>query len=357
MTLSIPSRLVAEDSRSDSFQPRADGLPPLAPIDWHAAGLTPPQPLETPAKLPEADVVVIVWADAEWAAAHHVFCASTQSMPYSDANAGKFPDWEKDSADMIDGTAEWTYWGYYRLVQVGNTSVLLYKSNTHLDYPGEAALRALTQRLAAVVQPKLILSTGTAGGANATDHVGTVPIVSSATFYQAGQPSGGWPTYASSWTAPTATLDQPSFGEILMPIPITSAALDQLAQQLNAHEGTSYTLDQLDPLGLNRPDPQPAIRNTSGDPMGLLTASTFLVGTTDNRFDAYACIEMDDAIVAAECEKASVQYGSVRNLSDPAQNPALPSRTQGNWGGAIYRAYGLYTSFNGALAAWAAVAS
>jgi hypothetical protein len=356
MTLQRPTRLAAE-SRSLAFTPRVAGLPALDPIDWSAAGLTAPQPLATAAALPrgDIDVVVIAWAGAEWAAMQHVFCASSSSMPHSDAGADGFPGWQEDATDMIEGPAGWTYWGYFRRVLVGDVRVLLYKSNTHLDYPGAQALTTLTRRLATIVKPGLIMSTGTAGGANAADHVGTVAIVNSATLYQKGEPADHWPRYASSWQAPTATLSQASFGELLLPIPITEAALSALAQQLNGHGHTSYTLDQLDPLGLNRPDPQPAIRDMSAGATSLLTASSFLVGTTDDAFAAYACIEMDDAIVAAECQKAGVQYGSVRNLSDPAQNPALPATVQGDWGSTIYRTYGLYTSFNGALVAWAAI--
>ncbi len=355
MTPLRPARL-ATDSREFSFDPHVEDLPPLPPIDWGAAGFTSPEVLETPAGLPQADVVVIAWADAEWAALQHVFCASSKPMPYSERDASGFPGWQKDAADLIDGTDKWTYWGYFRLVQVGDKRVLLYKSNTHLDFPGANALSALTRRLATVVQPGLIISTGTAGGANDTDHVGTVPIVKAATLYEKGKEPSAWPTSESSWTAPTATLNQPGFTKLLMAIPIAETALEELTEQFNKAKGTSYTLDELDPLHLNRPDQTPAIRNLSGGDKSLLTASSFLVGTLDNAYSAYACIEMDDAIVAAECEKEGVRYGSVRNLSDPAQNPKLPSKKAGDWGSTIYRAYGLYTSFNGALAAWATIA-
>ncbi len=354
MTPLRPTRLTT-DSREFSFDPHVEDLPPLPPIDWGAAGFTSPAVLDTPAGLPQADVVVIAWADAEWAALQHVFCASSKPMPYSGRDASGFPGWQKDAADLIDRTDEWTYWGYFRLVQVGEKRVLLYKSNTHLDFPGASALSALTRRLATVVKPSLIISTGTAGGANDTDHVGTVPIVKAATLYQKGEQPSAWPTYRSSWTAPTATLDQPGFTELLMAIPITDSALEELAEQFNQAKGTSYTLDELDPAHLNRPDQTPTIRNLSGGETSLLTASSFLVGTTANTYDEYACIEMDDAIVAAECAKEGVPFGSVRNLSDPAQNQELPSKEAGDWGSTIYRAYGLYTSFNGALAAWATI--
>jgi hypothetical protein len=43
-------------------------------------------------------------------------------------------------------------------------------------------------------------------------------------------------------------------------------------------------------------------------------------------------------------------------VSDPVQNAALPAKIQGSWGSAIYDAYGIYTSYNGALTAWAMLA-
>jgi uncharacterized membrane protein len=62
---------------------------------------------------------------------------------------------------------------------------------------------------------------------------------------------------------------------------------------------------------------------------------------------------MDDAVIAQACKTAGTAFGFVRNISDPVQNAALPPKAQGNWGSAIYDAYGFYTSYNGALAAWA----
>ncbi len=37
----------------------------------------------------------------------------------------------------------------------------------------------------------------------------------------------------------------------------------------------------------------------------------------------------------------------------PAQNAALPAGDQGRWGELVYEAYGFYTSYLGALVAWA----
>jgi len=345
-----PARLIAEPG-AVTFEPAVSGLPGLAPVDWPAAGLTAPGLLDTPVDLTsvEADAVVIAWADAEWAAAHHVFCASDQAMSHGDAASGRFPGWVQD---VGDGTAS-DYWGWFRLVQVNDTRVLLYKSNVHYAHEGQPRLTALIRRLTSLPSPPgLVLSTGTAGGTNREDHVGTVVIVDAATLYDSSTPAGDWPRYASSWVPDTGGLA--AVAPLLVRIPITSATLTQLGEQFDAHEHATYTLAQLDPLGLNEADPTPAVRNLTGSSSSLLTAGSFLVGTTDDALAAYGCIEMDDAIVAAECQAAHVLYGSVRNLSDPAQ-PADLGANGGSWGSAVYSVYGLYTSFNGAVAACAAI--
>lgn len=66
---------------------------------------------------------------------------------------------------------------------------------------------------------------------------------------------------------------------------------------------------------------------------------------------------MDDAVVDSVCAARGVSFGSVRHISDPAQNVALPVEAQAAWGGAVYRAYGIFTSYNGALATAAMLAA
>ncbi len=82
----------------------------------------------------------------------------------------------------------------------------------------------------------------------------------------------------------------------------------------------------------------------------LLTTKSFVVATTSGNLSGFACVEMDDAIIA-EAAKGQVAFGSIRNVSDPIQNASLPERTQGHWSEAIYTAYGMYTSYNGAITA------
>jgi nucleoside phosphorylase len=65
---------------------------------------------------------------------------------------------------------------------------------------------------------------------------------------------------------------------------------------------------------------------------------------------------MDDAIVAMACKAQNQPFGILRNISDPVMNAGLPEAVQKSWSYLVYTAYGLYTSYNGALSAWASLA-
>lgn len=113
-----PSRLVQAAAVSDAeytkkFVPSINNTPDLPVINWDAIGQSAPGLLDTPADLPTADVVVITWAAAEWAALHHVFCASASAMPYGERNKASWSGWQKYSDGVPVGL---DYWGYFRLV-------------------------------------------------------------------------------------------------------------------------------------------------------------------------------------------------------------------------------------------------
>jgi len=286
----------------------------------------------------------------------HVFCASDVAMPYSDRNTGSWGGWTKYAVGMPSAPVSgWSYWGEWRFVEVGGKRVLLWKSNTHLDFPGQSELTAMMQMLLREVKPGLVLSIGTAGGAMVGDHVGTVRAVSAGTLYESGKAQGSWPEYANGWSAEGTVLQKAGFGGLLMPVPTTEGDLQGLCSQFNSYYGSSYSIFDLDPDGLASGDTQPKFFDETGGGTSLLTTPTFVVGTTAGTYATYACIEMDDAVLGEVCKGAGVAFGFVRNVSDPVQSAALPAEVQGSWGSAVYDAYGFYTSFNGALAAWAAL--
>jgi hypothetical protein len=66
---------------------------------------------------------------------------------------------------------------------------------------------------------------------------------------------------------------------------------------------------------------------------------------------------MDDAFIlyglAQNTASRSLPWLSVRNISEP-QAPNLTKATLSEWEG-IYDAYGMYTTYNSALACWAII--
>jgi nucleoside phosphorylase len=338
-----------------SFHPGIANGPPLPAVNYGLVGEQAPNLLPTPlGNLPEASAVVITWADAEWAPLNQVFCAGSTPMRYSARSHGTWPGWVKYATNLQPGgPSDWTYWGYYRLVQVSGKPVLLFKSNTHLDWPGASYLEALIKLLATEVKPSVILSVGTAGGAKPQDHIGTVRAVSAGTLYKSGKPPATWPEYKNDWKPSGTTLANANFSRLLFSVPTTESDLQALCSKFNQHYGTSYTLTQLDPNGLNLGDATPQIADQTGGDASLLTTSTFVVGTTAGNYQAYTSIEMDDAIIGEACASSGIAFGFVRNVSDPVQSATLPAKVQGNWGSAVYDAYGFYTSYNGAVAVWA----
>jgi nucleoside phosphorylase len=355
---SITKALDTTVKASTDFSPSISGLPAIPAINWSAIGATAPALLTTTSTLPTADVVVICWAESEWAAIEHVFVSSSSSMSYSSSSTSSWSGWEKYSKNMpsVPSSDDWTYWGYYRLVSVNGTRVLLFKSNTHLDWPGQTYLADLIQLLITDVKPSLIMSTGTAGGSRLTDHLGTVNVVNAATMYSSSGSPSSWPTYTSTFSPVWSIVQNSKFSSLLFPIPATSSNLQTLASQFNSSYGTSYTLSSLDADSLCLPTALPALNNLTTSGVSLLTASTFVTANTSGDYANYAVIEMDDAVIAQTCQQNKVQFCAVRNVSDPAQNASLPSSVQGNWGSAVYDVFGFYTSYNGALVAWAIIA-
>jgi nucleoside phosphorylase len=346
------------------FYPDITGLPALPAINWAAIGSAQPKLLPVPigmpaGQLPQADIVVVTWAGAEWAAMEHVFVQSGTEMPYSAASSSTWPDWVKYDQDMPDhpGASDWTYWGYYRLVEINNKTVLLFKSNTHLDWPGASFLSELVQRFCRYVKPSLIMSIGTAGGCRLSDHLGAVNVVNSAVMYDKDEQPAEWPRYSCDFTPNWSIVDKSGFDSLLFGIPASAATLQTLADQFNNFFGSSYPLSTLNADGLVTPTILPALNNLTSANVPLLTASTFLVGTTSGSYDDFAVIEMDDAVIAQVCLEQRLQFAFVRNVSDTAQNDSLPAEVQGDWGSAVYDVFGFYTSYNGALTAWAIIAA
>ena len=233
----------------------------------------------------------------------------------------------------------------------------------HISKDGaDLPLRNMMEQLIKDFDPVLILTIGTSGGSRNQDNLGTTNITDAARFDLTGEfESKHYPfnhkTFSNNWKPNTGMVG--SIKGFLMETPVTLSDLELLREK-NASKltdpatGAAYPLYRL----INKevqPDAIPPKINMLSS-MPVLTTNGYQVGNTSGNYNEYAAMEMDDAVIALKSDEKKIQFGVLRNISDPVQNSDIDEKVQGNWGGIIYSEYGLYTSFNGALTAWAAAA-
>lgn len=354
-------------------------LPPLPVVDWSAIGAKPPvvrrDRWDPDAALPEVAAVILTWTVAEGAALSHVFGGGDDPTP---PDSGAEP-WKRAGPKSPAWQDHWQYyrhnfseverslpkgapsltakaWGYGCLVDLpGNgKTVLLLKSDMHLSTDKSTdPLAFLVRQLIEECRPGLVLTIGTAGGTKLIDTLGSVMVANTAKFLLTGDLAGrdfNHKSFGNDWTpdpASVAVIDP-----LLLEIPTTRPALEKLAHQVTGCEKPEdCTLDALENSALDGGNPKVVVTSEQ-----VLTDDGYDIADTGGKFAQYACLEMDDAIVAMACSAKSQPFGILRNISDPVMNAGLPEAVQKSWSYLVYSTYGLYTSFNGALSAWASVA-
>ncbi len=346
-------------------------LPPLPAIDWASIGRVASEPVQVSGigpddPLPGADSVIMTWTDAEWAALDHVFCASESPLPNRESSTGSDAPWRRSWEPFRRGwdaiapslpakapsriAKAWGSWRMVRFPDTGRTA-LLFKSDMHLTTDGPAVpLRQLVTLLSEECRPEMLITTGTSGGARLGDPIGSVVLTPSARFRLTGSyanlPFNGKEFSARS--APDAE-EVAKMSPLLFETPVDQQDLEDLAAQVQG-----YDLAQLENAAIEPGHIAPGARVTS-DP--ALTDNAYAAATTDGAYDAYACLEMDDAVIAMICAGRGQEFAVVRNISDPVLNPGIPDDVLQHWSYLVYHTYGLYTSFNGALCAWSLVSS
>ncbi|WP_407334169.1 hypothetical protein [Enterovibrio sp. 27052020O] len=359
---------------------------PLPVIDWQAIRQAAPKPLVIEAgQFPQADMIVVTWTSAEWSALDHVMLNSAER---------RFPDdtqWRShwfgytDSHDITAYTdsPDMEPLFYFQLVGIDNGEghqqrVLLVKSQAHLAHPPwitglEAVIDILLEKSGA----KKILSTGTAGGGSITDMLGAAIVTNSGHIQLEKPENSGCDYNHQTFTCKTwfpseglykATRDSLMFAMdqvwnadtiadaivALNQSPLTDPPIEP------CDDATTYTYDDLINPPLN-PDnlKQAQVKVCKNQPL-LTTDYYFIEG--EEPHDPYCFLEMDDAVIAHQAERAGVEYAFIRNVSDPivvthtASGHPIPESVRGNWSGIIYQRCGFYSSFNSVLLTWAAIA-
>lgn len=312
----------------------------LAPLPW-PAGLAPKPghynatPLTA---LPKADVLVVTWTAAEWQALADVLTPghpTTSWLRYAENWKSFEPHltW-KSPAKEANCLAE--YWP----TTIGSTSVLCVHSQLHLATDDDTApIVALWQQMIKEVCPKLIITTGTAGGIGVSTVLGDVFIVQSAKF-----------NCTKSFKNKSWAQERFDQDEVLPVGPQVSFATDHL---MPANAGR---------LPANLTPRPPAIWADTGD---VETVDYFGFADTDDSYGVVAddpdahTEEMDDATLPLALSEmgSSLPWLSIRNASDPEVPSSIGTvEEQSKWASQIYEKWGYTTTIGSAIACWAVIA-
>ena len=354
----------------------------LPPIDWSSVGQSAPVKISIGSRqpfdpLPLADWVVITWTSAEWQALDHVFLNS------ADANAGNY-EWRKEWHLYTRGVSAYhadqksgVLWGNFQLVEITDQSkrpwrVLLFKSNSHLAHsPWITGLSAMVRCILEDTKADRVYTIGTAGGARLDQCLGDAVITNTATL-ELQRPvntvdnGNGNSFRCPTWYPSTSIIDAVQEKMLLkinsvVTMPVLTDLFNQLQAKhpddpgVNSLKLEDLLNDALDPSHLG----SPKILSLKDAP--LLTTDFYYIANGNNA-DAFAFLEMDDAIIGREANAMGVRFACIRNISDPIvpnltqSGKVIPDTVRGDWSGLIYSNFGLYTSFNGALATWATIA-
>lgn len=354
---------------------------PLPAIDWESIGKTKPEKIEIGKRedsdpLPQADWVVITWTSAEWQALDHVFLNSNTPSGSSYEWRNEWHQYSKGNSNFTPDEKSGELWGKFQLVKIIDQSnrpwrVLLFKSNSHLAHsPWIDGLSAMMKCIIADTKADRIYTIGTAGGARLNQALGDSVITNSAVLELQRPQNTTSSSNGNSFRCPTWYPNISLINEIensllfkLSEVATKENLLTLFNQLKDKYKGDpkveALQLDDLLNEGLNEHLDNPKIQSLKDVP--LLTTDFYYIANGDSA-DAFAFLEMDDAIIAQECNAAGVRFACIRNISDPIvpdktkDGVAISDGVRGDWSGLVYSNFGLYTSFNGALSTWATIA-
>jgi len=364
----IPGMLLAGTPPIHLDIPFPDGLRP-EPISGGQVDINAP--------LPKADIFVITWTAAETDALASVFTPGFSRDQWHRYRHNFDTPTFKPKIRTGAPAQKANRLGSWMMSRVGTQKVIVFKSELHLNQDsistgdGTATLpvKDLFLQVIAEVQPKVVLTIGTAGGVFGDHDLGDVVITRGAIFRLQDEFKNETfnfmkdPTkvYRSQWQIPTSRLDE------------ATKLMRRFASHLKEPDfgppSTHYPWDG--PLITPRANQPDIILDGRDMPEfhPIVTTDFFEFGTSTNGMEKHGCaMEMGDAVlglVAEELGAAAPKWAVIRNLSDPQINGNLPTKGKGipreldmqaHWAVWFYESFGYWTSVMGALATWGVIA-
>lgn len=324
----------------------ATGLSRFEPIPWPRplAPITGPKPAGGRHRaLPQADVLVVTWTVDEGHALSRVLTPGKDSrndyVSYTHNFATISRKMSRGSPAVEAGRL-----GAFWTTTIGRKKVVVFKSDSHLSQDtkklpqGKATLPNVDvwKQIIEEVRPKLVITTGTAGGIGAACEVGDV-VVSPIVRFD-----------CLKW------LKNTSFHAAVYKDSSPKTKFFAKAKAL-----FKANIDRL-PKDNTRP---PRITVSKGPTSAVLTTDFFGFDTSDNHYGLHglgAVSEMGDAVlgmVVSQMSAAPPRWVAVRNVSDPQIKAEGSLKQQAAVAAQIYKGFGRWSSVCSAIVCWALIAA
>ncbi len=291
--------------------------------------------------LPEADVLVVTWTVDEGHALSRVLSPGKDSardyLPYTH-NFATIKKKMRKGCPARNARRLGTYW----TSRIGKKKVVIFKSDSHLSQDTKVAPKAgdtlpnedLWQQLIEEVKPKLVITTGTAGGIGKNCQVGDV-VVSAIVGFDCQKWLAKEPFAAAHYKG-------------------AAPAVRRFAQAKQLFKANS---DQLPP---DNPR-SPKIVVGKSNAKCVLTTDFFGFDTSDNHYQLQglgAVSEMGDAVlgrVMSRTRQPVPRWLAIRNVSDPQIKAEGTLAEQAHEAAQIYKGFGRWSSICSAVVCWAVI--
>jgi nucleoside phosphorylase len=326
---------------------KSTGLSRFTDIPWPngLAPVTGGKPGSGDGPLPRADALVVTWTVDEGHALSRVLTPGKDSRNDYVAYTHNYASIAKTMSAGSPAVQEKRL-GAFWTTTIGRNNVVVFKSESHLSQDTNRRLPAdgvlpnavVWKQIIEEVQPKVVLTTGTAGGIGKDFEVGDV-IVSSVVRFD-----------SEKWlkSAPFAAADYHSQ-------PAASRHFAEAEALFKANAG------QLPP---DNTRPPKIVQVGPGDlSASVVTTDFFGFDTSDNHYKLWGLgdvSEMGDAVlglVAQQLGSSAPPWLAVRNVSDPEIKADGTLTQQAALAANIYKAFGRWSSVCSAIVCWALIAA
>jgi len=288
--------------------------------------------------LPHADVLVVTWTVDEGHALSRVLTPGKDShndyLSYTH-NFAVISQKMRSGCPALEAKRLGAYW----TTTIGKKSVVIFKSDSHMSQDGPQLPNIdVWRQIIEEVQPKLVITTGTAGGIGTQAEVGDV-VVSPIVRFDC-----------------TSKFKKQPFAQTHYVSTASDAKHFATAQKLFKTNSARLPPD-------NKRPPKIIRVPLTGLNASVVTTDLFGFDTSDDHYKLQglgSVSEMGDAILGLVTSQmtSAPRWLAIRNVSDPQINATgLSLRQQAAIAAQIYKGFGRWSTVCSAIACWASIAA